>query len=136
MIDESIKEQWKKAYDKLKESLQNDKVLKELTLKPVIKSLSEKTHDLSDCFNELIETCKDDGNLVPVIVGYIMAENVANKLMTSLTAGAVANMPPGAMMCMAKSIIYNDLASQLAMTLFENSQKGWIDDFLNKPDDT
>lgn len=136
MIDEELKENWKAAYDQLKESLLNDEALKKLTLTPVIKSLAEKTHELSDCFNELVETRREDGNLVPVIVGYFMAENVAQKLMGALTAGAIGNMSPGAMTCMVKSILYNDLASQLAMTLWENAQKGWIDDFLKDTEST
>ena len=40
------------------------------------------------------------------------------------------------MTCMVKSILYNDLASQFAMTLWENAQKGWIDDFLKDTEST
>ena len=130
MIDEELKENWKAAYDQLKESLLNDEALKKLTLTPVIKSLAEKTHDLSDCFNELVETRREDGNLVPVIVGYFMAENVAHKLMGALTAGAIGNMSPGA------HISHFQVHSQFAMTLWENAQKGWIDDFLKDTEST
>jgi hypothetical protein len=50
MIDEELKENWKAAYDQLKESLLNDEALKKLTLTPVIKSLAEKTHEILTTF--------------------------------------------------------------------------------------
>ena len=136
MIDENLIKLWAQDYDALKDELKKAPGKFDITIPKVIEACASKSKIMSEVFKELAAERKEDGNIVPVIMGYFMAENVAQKLMGALTAGAIGNMSPGAMTCMVKSILYNDLASQFAMTLWENAQKGWIDDFLKDTEST
>lgn len=130
MIDEELVKLWAADYDKLKEELKNAPGKYDITIPKVIEASAKKSRIMSQVFKELANERKEDGNLVPVIMGYIMARNITEALMGSMLACAVTNQPPEEISRVFSSIIYKEMASPYATLQWECYQKDLIDEFL------
>lgn len=130
MIDEELMKEWAENYDKLKEELLNIHKRFDITVPQVIEAVSKKTHGMAEVFKELAVSKQEDGNIVPVIMGYTMADTLTNLIMAALSTSILTNQPPSVMAQTISTILYNEVAAPLAMIQWENVQKDLMDDFL------
>lgn len=130
MIDEELMKEWAENYDKLKEELLNIHKRFDITVPQVIEAVSKKTHIMADVFKELAVSKQADGNIVPVIMGYTMADTLTNLVMAAMSTSILTNQPLSVMAQTISTILYNEVTAPLAMTQWENVQKDLMDDFL------
>lgn len=136
MIDENLIKLWAQDYDALKDELKKAPGKFDITIPKVIEACASKSKIMSEVFKELASERKEDGNIVPVIMGYIMARNIAQLIMGAMFTCAVANRPTEEMASAFSSIIYRELASPYAMSQWEGFQKDLIDKFLDEESKT
>jgi len=130
MIDEDLMKEWVDNYERLKAELPQIQERFGITIPQVIEAVYKKTKSMSDVFKELAITRQADGNIVPVIMGYIMADTLTHLVMSAMTTCALTNQAPHTMAQAISTILYNEVAAPLAMTQWENVQKDLMDDFL------
>lgn len=127
MIDDEFKREWIKSYKKVRKYLRNNIKACGGSESRFISNLSRKSEVITETLKELATTRKNDGNLVPLIMARMMSGNVALECINLFTQGFMLNQRPSFVADELESIVYEELAVPLCITLWESVQKDLID---------
>lgn len=127
MIDDEFKRAWIKSYKKVRKYLRNNIKACGGSESLFISNLSRKSEVITETLKELATTRKNDGNLVPLIMARMMSGNIASECINLFTQGFMLNQRPSFVADELESIVYEELAVPLCITLWEAVQKDLID---------
>lgn len=127
MIDDEFKRTWIKSYKKVRKYLRNNIKACGGSESLFISNLSRKSEVITETLKELATTRKNDGNLVPLIMARMMSGNIASECINLFTQGFMLNQRPSFVADELESIVYEELAVPLCITLWEAVQKDLID---------
>ena len=127
MIDDEFKRAWIKSYKKVRKYLRNNIKACGGSESLFISNLSRKSEAITETLKELATTRKNDGNLVPLIMARMMSGNIALECINLFTQGFMLNQRPSFVADELESIVYEELAVPLCITLWEAVQKDLID---------
>lgn len=138
MLSEELIELWKTQYDQNKKDLlkacANHKEFDAQTM--LLQAVAKKQKAMEEAFKDLAMTRKDDGNIVPLVMSNISAQNVAEMVTNTILLGAITHAPPEMLIANVQRMLYFEVFAPFLMSYWEKLQKDLIDEAIMSDDGT